>query len=87
MICYLGNTQQVGTANAVVGGWGNLGGGVTQVLMVAIFAAFVNSGMTEEQAWRRSFTIPAAMLVATAVIIYFLGCDTPRVSGGRCHSS
>src|ERR1035437_3913699 len=34
----------VGTANAVSGGWGNLGGGVTNLVMPLIAAAFVGLG-------------------------------------------
>jgi NNP family nitrate/nitrite transporter-like MFS transporter len=33
-----------GTANAVAGGWGNLGGGVTNIVMPLIFAAIVGKG-------------------------------------------
>src|SRR6188474_1026164 len=35
----------VGTANAVAGGWGNLGGGVTNLVMPLIAAAFVGLGI------------------------------------------
>ena len=34
----------VGSANAVAGGWGNLGGGVTNMVMPLIFAAIVGMG-------------------------------------------
>ena len=42
----------VGTANATSAGWGNLGGGVTQMLMPLIFAFFVSIGFIETAAWR-----------------------------------
>ena len=35
-----------GTANAVAGGWGNLGGGITNMVMPLIFAAIVGFGFT-----------------------------------------
>src|SRR3954452_13288345 len=34
----------VGTANAASAGWGNLGGGVTQMVMPLLFAGFVSVG-------------------------------------------
>lgn len=42
----------VGTANATTAGWGNMGGGVTQVVMPLIFGAFVALGFVETSAWR-----------------------------------
>lgn len=37
----------VGTANALAGGWGNAGGGITYFLMPAVFDSFVHDhGMT-----------------------------------------
>src|SRR6478736_815652 len=44
----------VGTANATVAGWGNLGGGITQMVMPLIFAAFVGLGYASSMAWRYS---------------------------------
>ena len=35
----------VGTANATVAGWGNLGGGVTQVVMPLLFSGFLSMGV------------------------------------------
>ena len=43
----------VGTANATSAGWGNLGGGVTQLAMPALFAFFVAvMGLSEAIGWR-----------------------------------
>ena len=35
----------VGTANATAAGWGNLGGGVTQIAMPLVFTAFMRFGL------------------------------------------
>src|SRR5436190_191908 len=52
----------VGTANATVAGWGNMGGGVTLMVMPLIFAAFVGFGYVSEEAWRYSMIVPGAAL-------------------------
>ncbi len=44
--------QIKGTANAVAGGWGNLGGGITNMLMPVIFAVIVGFGYTKHESWR-----------------------------------
>lgn len=41
----------VGTANATSAGWGNLGGGVTQMIMPLVFSAFIFFGFTNFWAW------------------------------------
>ena len=42
----------VGTANATSAGWGNLGGGVTQMVMPLVFAAFLGLGFSGAMSWR-----------------------------------
>src|SRR5262249_49302300 len=44
----------VGTANATTAGWGNMGGGATQVLMPLLFAGFVSLTASEYWGWRLS---------------------------------
>ena len=59
--------EWVGTANATVGGWGNLGGGVTQVLMGSIlFPLFRNIYNDPEKAWRTICVFPAVIGLITA---------------------
>jgi NNP family nitrate/nitrite transporter-like MFS transporter len=68
----------VGTANATVAGWGNLGGGITQMVMPLIFAGFVGLGYTSAMAWRYSMIIPGVALFVMAFIYYFYTQDTPE---------
>lgn len=67
----------VGTANAVAGGWGNLGGGVTNMVMPLIFAAFIGAGYLPESAWRLAMIVPGVALLIFAFIYYFFTKDTP----------
>jgi NNP family nitrate/nitrite transporter-like MFS transporter len=69
----------VGTANAVTGGWGNLGGGVTNLVMPLIAAAFVGLGYIDKaNSWRYAMVVPGVMLLIMAVIYYKFTKDTPR---------
>src|SRR6195952_1355635 len=67
-----------GTANAVAGGWGNLGGGVTNMLMPVIFATIVGFGYTKAEAWRYAMILPGAMLLIMAFVYYRFTKDTPQ---------
>jgi len=67
----------VGTANAIAGGWGNLGGGVTNMLMPLVFAAFVGLGYTHHMAWRLAMIVPGLVLLVLAFVYYRYTQDTP----------
>ena len=67
-----------GTANAVAGGWGNLGGGITNMLMPVIFAAIVGFGYTKGEAWRYAMIIPGVMLLVMAFVYFKFTKDTPQ---------
>ena len=68
----------VGTANATAAGWGNLGGGVTQIFMISVlFNPMVNSGMAADTAWRVSMIIPAILFLICAAAMKLLCWDTP----------
>jgi len=71
-------TKEVaGTANAIVGGWGNLGGGVTQLVMGSmLFPLFKSAGMSAEKAWRTVCIVPA-------VVGFCMGIITIKNSGER----
>lgn len=66
-----------GTANAVAGGWGNLGGGVTNMVMPLIFAAIVGFGYTKGEAWRYAMIVPGVMMLVAAWLYYKFTKDTP----------
>ena len=69
----------VGTANAVAGGWGNLGGGVTQIIMPLIAAAFVGAGYIDKgNSWRVAMIVPGAILLVMAFVYYRFTKDTPN---------
>ena len=67
-----------GTANAVTGGWGNLGGGVTNMVMPLIFAAIVGFGYTKADAWRYAMIVPGVMMLIIAWLYYKYTKDTPN---------
>jgi NNP family nitrate/nitrite transporter-like MFS transporter len=67
----------VGTANATVAGWGNMGGGVTLMVMPLVAAGFVGLGFLPEEAWRWSMVVPGLALFAMGFVYYFFTKDTP----------
>jgi NNP family nitrate/nitrite transporter-like MFS transporter len=76
--------EVVGTANALVGGWGNLGGGVTQLVMgSALFPLFkVIYDGNAEKAWRTVCVVPAVVGFATGITIYLISDDAPKGNYG-----
>lgn len=67
-----------GTANAVAGGWGNLGGGVTNMVMPLILGGIVAMGYTKPEAWRLAMLVPGVMLLIMAFVYYRYTKDTPE---------
>src|SRR5579864_5304125 len=67
-----------GTANAITGGWGNLGGGVTNMVMPLIFAAIVGFGYTKAEAWRYAMIVPGVMMLIIAYLYFKYTKDTPE---------
>ena len=72
--------EVVGTANALVGGWGNLGAGVTQLVMtsilIPIFKAIYGGDMT--LVWRTVCIIPAVVAFVTGIVVYRISDDAPK---------
>ena len=80
-MCQVWCTQQfsksiVGLANATAGGWGNLGGGITNLVMVFIFRGFMSATDDEDQSWRLCFLVPLALHVIGGVMA-LTGRDLP----------
>ncbi len=78
----------VGTANATAAGWGNLGGGVTQMVMPLVFAGFMGLGYSSASAWRLAMIVPGALMLVAAVAYLTLTQDGPsgrfsRPAGAR----
>jgi NNP family nitrate/nitrite transporter-like MFS transporter len=67
----------VGTANAASAGWGNLGGGVTQMVMPLLFAGFVSLGAGQWWGWRMAMFVPGAIMLLTGIAYHYLTQDTP----------
>ena len=68
----------VGTANATSAGWGNLGGGVTQMIMPLVFAGFVVLGYTNAVSWRLSMVAAGAVCFVTGIAYFFFTTDLPN---------
>lgn len=67
----------VGSANAVAGGWGNAGGGITYFIMPAVFDSFKGRGYNDGTAWRLTFIVPLIVVLATGILMLALCPDTP----------
>ncbi|UOQ71193.1 MFS transporter [Hymenobacter cellulosilyticus] len=69
----------VGTANAVAGGWGNLGGGIANMVMPLVAAGFVSLGYVDRaNSWRLAMVVPGLILLVMAWLYYKYTQDTPR---------
>lgn len=68
----------VGSANAIAGGWGNLGGGLAQIIMPLIFTAFLAFGFASDMAWRYSMIIPGVAMLIMSFVYYRFTQDNPE---------
>lgn len=70
----------VGLANGLVGGWGNVGGGATQLVMgTALYPLFkIIWGGDETMAWRTVTLVPAFVAFCTGIIVIRTSDDCPK---------
>jgi len=66
----------VGTANAAAAGWGNFGGGVTQMTMPLVIAGVMALGI-HEGAWRYAMVLPGVLLIGAGFFYLRTTQDTP----------
>ena len=69
----------VGTANATAAGWGNLGGGVTQIFIMWALVIPMREflGLDTDTSWRLAMLVPALMFFAVAATIKYCCWDMP----------
>jgi len=80
--------EVVGTANALTAGWGNLGGGVTQLVMGSLlfplFKLFFDGSENKaEKAWRSVSIVPSIVAFASGVAMYMISEDSPKGNYGE----
>jgi MFS transporter, NNP family, nitrate/nitrite transporter len=82
--------EVVGTANALAGGWGNLGGGVTQLVMGSLlfplFKSVIYDDDDAEKAWCTVCVIPAVVAFSTGVCLYCFSEESPKGNYGAMKS-
>lgn len=72
------SSRVVGTANATTAGWGNLGGGVTQMVMPLLFGMFIALGFSDSVGWRSSMVVAGVASFFWGLAYYICTQDTPE---------
>lgn len=70
----------VGMVNGLVGGWGNVGGGATQLVMgTLLFPLFkIITGGDVSRAWRTVTLVPAVVAFSTGALVICFSDDCPK---------
>jgi MFS transporter, NNP family, nitrate/nitrite transporter len=65
-----------GTANAITAGWGNLGGGIAQIVMPLIAGGLLAVGVKTHLAWRLAMIVPAVAMMLAGFAYYAFTQDS-----------
>jgi NNP family nitrate/nitrite transporter-like MFS transporter len=76
----------VGTANATTAGWGNLGGGVTQMVMPLVVLGLVGLGIAQGDAWRYAMIVPGALMLVMSVLYLRFTQDSPEGKDAKANT-
>jgi NNP family nitrate/nitrite transporter-like MFS transporter len=76
----------VGLANATTAGWGNLGGGVTQMVMPIVVLGLVGLGIANGDAWRYAMIVPGVLMLLLAVAYLRYTQDSPESKDAKANT-